>query len=77
MNVIRYHSFYPWHQKGAYAYLANEYDRQMRPWLQKFSEYDLYSKDQNTNNIKDNWKELKDYYQKLISEFFSNDVLLW
>lgn len=28
LNMIRYHSFYPWHREGAYKYFENEKDEQ-------------------------------------------------
>src|SRR5438874_2830800 len=41
---IRYHSFYPGHQEGAYEYLMNDHDREMFHWVREFNPYDLYSK---------------------------------
>jgi inositol oxygenase len=64
--MIRYHSFYPWHREGAYAYLMNDKDRRMLPWVQKFNPYDLYSKSAAPPNV----VELRPYYEELIAEFF-------
>ena len=63
--VIRYHSFYAWHQKGAYAILASEIDRERLPWLQQFSRYDLYSKSAAIVS----WEQLCPYYEALIDRF--------
>lgn len=66
LYIIRYHSFYSWHQRGAYDYLCNEKDREMLKWVQKFNAFDLYSK---TNHTYDPVK-LAPYYQKLIAKYF-------
>lgn len=28
LNMIRYHSFYPWHRERAYTYFENDEDKQ-------------------------------------------------
>lgn len=68
--MLRYHSFYAWHQQGAYEYLMSEYDKAMFPWVKKFNPYDLYSK----GAAKPNVKELKSYYDDLIAEFFPAQI---
>ncbi len=42
--ILRYHSFYPAHQEGAYAHLMDDRDRRMFEWVRRFQPYDLYSK---------------------------------
>lgn len=42
--VVRYHSFYAWHQGGAYDHLAGVVDRALLPLLRSFQRCDLYSK---------------------------------
>jgi len=42
--IVRFHSFYPWHQSGAYDFLANDIDLERKEWLQRFQKCDLYSK---------------------------------
>ena len=42
--MIRYHSFYPWHQQGAYEELMTAKDHEMLNAVKKFNPYDLYSK---------------------------------
>jgi len=64
--MLRYHSFYAWHQQGAYEHLMSDYDRAMFPWVKKFNPYDLYSK----GAAKPNVNELKPWYDDLIAEFF-------
>ena len=44
LYMLRYHSFYPWHNEGEYTYLTNETDRNMLKWVRAFNRYDLYSK---------------------------------
>ncbi len=70
LYMLRYHSFYAWHQQGAYEHLMSEYDKQMFPWVKKFNPYDLYSK----GAAKPNVKELKPYYDDLIAEFFPAQI---
>ena len=68
--IIRYHSFYAAHREGAYAYLMDEYDKKMLPWLQLFSKYDLYSKSPEPLNV----DELRPYYEELAAEFFPEEL---
>ncbi|KAH7308850.1 putative inositol oxygenase [Rhexocercosporidium sp. MPI-PUGE-AT-0058] len=73
LAMIRYHSFYPWHQQGAYTYFMNEKDHKMLKAVQEFNPYDLYSKSDEVPSV----KELKPYYLELIDEFFPTKVLKW
>jgi inositol oxygenase len=68
--MIRYHSFYPGHQEGAYDYLMNDHDREMFDWVRKFNPYDLYSK----ADSKVDAGKLRPYYEELIGEFFPEKV---
>ncbi len=70
LYMLRYHSFYAWHQQGAYEHLLSDYDKAMFPWVKKFNPYDLYSK----GAAKPNVKELKPYYDDLIAEFFPTEI---
>src|ERR1700704_3577448 len=70
LYMIRYHSFYPWHQEGEYGYLMNDKDRAMFEWVRKFNPYDLYSKSASRPNV----AELKPYYQELVSEYFPERI---
>lgn len=72
LAMIRYHSFYPWHQEGAYQHLMKEEDHQMLPWVQKFQPYDLYSKSDSPPDV----EKLKPFYDELIDEFLP-PLLAW
>lgn len=48
LYIIRYHSFYPWHQHLAYQELATQQDWYMLPVLRWFQSHDLYSKSDKT-----------------------------
>lgn len=71
LAMLRYHSFYPWHQDGGYRYLMNENDAQMLQAVKAFNPYDLYSKTDITYDI----EELKPYYLELIDEFFPQKLV--
>ncbi|KAH9224116.1 inositol oxygenase [Leptodontidium sp. 2 PMI_412] len=73
LAMIRYHSFYPWHQQGAYTYLMNEKDHKMLKAVTEFNPYDLYSKSDEVPSV----EELKPYYLELIDEFFPKKILKW
>lgn len=70
LYMLRYHSFYAWHQQGAYDHLLSDYDKAMFPWVRKFNPYDLYSKGASKPNV----RELKPYYDDLIAEFFPAEI---
>ena len=70
LYMLRYHSFYPWHQQGAYGHLLSKHDEEMLPWVLKFNPYDLYSK----GAAKPNLQELKPYYDDLIAEFIPGKI---
>ena len=70
--MIRYHSFYPWHQDGAYQILMNDHDREMLRWVRAFQPYDLYSKSDSPPDV----ERLRPFYSDLIDEYFP-PVLAW
>jgi inositol oxygenase len=72
LYMIRYHSFYAWHKENEYQHLMNDHDREMFKWVRAFNPYDLYSKGLERPNV----RELRPYYEELISEFFPA-VLDW
>jgi inositol oxygenase len=72
LYMIRYHSFYPWHREGAYAYLTDEKDREMLVWVRAFNPYDLYTK----SHARPDVAALRPYYEELIAEYFP-PVLRW
>jgi len=68
--MLRYHSFYAAHRHGAYRHLMNDHDVEMFGWVRKFNPYDLYSKGADRPKL----KEVKPYYDDLISEFFPAEI---
>lgn len=72
LYVIRYHSFYPWHNKGGYDYLCDEKDRRMLKWVKAFQVHDLYSKLPEEVKV----EEALPYYEGLIKKYFP-EVLNW
>jgi len=71
LYMIRFHSFYPWHKHGAYSHLMDEEDKQMLPWVLKFNQFDLYSKD---DDHPVDVLKLKDYYQSVIKKYFPEKI---
>ncbi|HEX3985682.1 MAG TPA: inositol oxygenase family protein [Acidobacteriaceae bacterium] len=68
--MLRYHSFYPAHRHGAYRHLMSDHDVAMFEWVRKFNPYDLYSK----GSAKPDVKELRPYYEDLVSEYFPDQI---
>ena len=72
LAMIRYHSFYPAHQKNAYEHLLNGRDREMLAWVREFNPFDLYSKGAERPDV----ARLRPYYEDLIAKYFP-PVLRW
>lgn len=72
MDIIRYHSFYPWHTENEYQYFMKESDKEILKNVNEFNNFDLYSKEDDTN-IDD---KIKKYYDNLIDEYFIGE-LIW
>lgn len=72
LDIIRYHSFYPWHTGGDYYQFMNEKDKNTLKNIIDFNSFDLYSKEDPIEIT----KETKDYYDKLLDDYFQGD-LLW
>lgn len=72
LYIIRYHSLYLWHDKNEYKMFENEIDTKMKPWVQQFNKYDLYTKNNNEFNI----NELKEYYLKIFFKYFNSEYLV-
>ena len=66
LYMLRYHSFYPWHREGEYAYLTTHHDREMLDWVKVFNPYDLYTKSHEKPDV----ENLRPFYEDLIAEFF-------
>ena len=71
LYVIRYHSLYPYHNKGSYTELLDDKDKKMFKWLKKFSEYDLYSKSDESIDTPEN----REYYHSLILKYLNGGKL--
>eukprot|EP00794_Sanderia_malayensis_P014058 gene14058-15522_t len=65
LNIIRFHSFYPWHSCGDYSYLCSEKDNETLRWVQEFNKFDLYSKSDSIPDI----QAVMPYYQSLIDKY--------
>lgn len=72
LYIVRYHSFYPYHQHGAYEYLANDYDLKHTPWLHVFQQYDLYSKDDGAVPLP--VEDIKAKYEGLVAQYLPPDL---
>ncbi|KAM9816057.1 inositol oxygenase [Syngnathus typhle] len=72
LNMIRYHSFYPWHSQGDYMHLCDDKDLQMLPWVKKFNNFDLYTKVAELPDM----ETLRPYYQSLIDKYCPG-ILKW
>jgi inositol oxygenase len=73
LYLVRYHSFYPWHQKEGYAHLASQKDWDMLPLQRQFQKCDLYSKVEEKLDV----ELLLPYYQGLIKKYFPETKLKW
>lgn len=69
VDIIRYHSFYPWHQHEAYKEFSSDKDLKNLEWLQIFQEFDLYSK--RDIPVETNL----DYYKSLCTKYIPNGFL--
>lgn len=75
LDMIRYHSFYPWHTGGAYKHLTEAYDEEVTlPWIRLFNEYDLYSKVTAVPDCKRLWEEV---YEPLCHKYHIGGKLRW
>ena len=70
MDVIRYHSFYPWHTSGEYREFLCENDSEILKNVKKFNEFDLYSKEDSVEIT----NEIKKYYDQLLEEYFDGEL---
>jgi len=72
LDVIRYHSFYPWHTEGEYQHFMNEKDKDILENVLVFNDFDLYSK----GDVVGITDDVKIYYENLLNEYFV-DKLAW
>ena len=72
MDIIRYHSLYPWHTEGEYMEFMADRDQQTLNNVKEFNQFDLYSK--NDRIVID--QGVVDYYNNLLDIYFP-DELRW
>jgi len=70
LYMIRFHSFYAWHRENEYQHLCNAQDDEMKPWVQRFNPYDLYSKNPNRPKLAD----VKSYYEDLLAKYLPAEL---
>uniref|UniRef100_A0A2P2HXK0 Inositol oxygenase n=2 Tax=Hirondellea gigas TaxID=1518452 RepID=A0A2P2HXK0_9CRUS len=70
LDIIRYHSFYPWHTGGDYQHLCNQKDRDTLQWILAFNKFDLYTKKDKIPDM----AVLRPYYQTLVDKFCPGDI---
>jgi inositol oxygenase len=66
LSIIRFHSFYPLHQKNAYLELLEPIDFEQLRFIREFSPYDLYSKHEEKLSV----LKLEPFYKELINKYF-------
>ena len=71
LNMIRFHSFYPWHSCNNYRQFMNPKDYKLLENVRDLNQYDLYSKEDTEFKLTD---EIKSYYKKLLIEYFPNKL---
>lgn len=76
LDMIRYHSAHPLHDKGAYKHLMKPEDEDRLEWVKLFNRFDLYTKD-GDNDLQESINELWPYYQKLIEKYGLDGKLKW
>ncbi|XP_034828050.1 inositol oxygenase-like isoform X1 [Maniola hyperantus] len=72
LQMIRFHSFYPWHAGGDYSQFVTDEDEKIRQAVLKFNQYDLYTKSAGVPDIEALWP----YYEGLIEKYIPG-VLEW
>lgn len=74
LNIIRYHSFYPWHTEKCYVEFMNgAEDQKLMDDILDFNQFDLYSKEDDAFVLT---PDIKAYYARLLDIYFPN-VLAW
>ena len=66
-DIIRYHSFYPWHTHHEYAHLMEKRDAATLRAVRDFNQFDLYSKEEEGFEVTD---EMVAYYRDLLDRYF-------
>ena len=73
LNIIRLHSFYPWHDKGAYGHFESPEDAETKKWVKEFNKFGLYSKADAVSDV----EKLKPYYASLLQKYKLGGKLRW
>ena len=76
LDMIRYHSAYPMHDKGAYKHLLRAEDEERLNWVRMFNRYDLYTKD-GDNDLRESIEDLMPYYNNLLEKYGLSGKLKW
>jgi inositol oxygenase len=76
LDMIRYHSAYPLHDKGAYKSLLQPKDEERLEWVRLFNKFDLYTKD-GSNDLRTSIDELLPYYHGLLTKYNLDGKLKW
>ena len=72
-QLIRFHSFYPWHTGNEYGHLEKDSDSELKKRILAFNKYDLYSKEDTDFKLT---SEIRKYYKELLARFFP-EPLVW
>ena len=67
LDMIRFHSFYPWHSENEYQQFMKDKDYELLENVRDLNQYDLYSKEDTEFKLTN---EIKSYYKKLLIEYF-------
>lgn len=73
LQMIRFHSFYPWHDKRAYTQFEAPEDAEMMRWVKEFNKFDLYSKGDEIPDV----EAVKPYYISLMEKYNVAGKLRW
>lgn len=76
LDMIRYHSAYPMHDKGAYKHLLRPEDEERLNWVRLFNRYDLYTKDEG-NDLRESIDDILPYYKGLLEKYGLDGELKW
>ena len=70
-NIIRYHSFYPWHSSNSYSQFMIKKDEEIKKEVLLFNIFDLYSKEDTDFILTD---DIINYYDKILDEYFPEEL---
>jgi len=73
LHMIRFHSFYPWHDRRAFTQFEGPEDAEMMKWVKEFNKFDLYSKGDSIPDV----EAVKPYYQSLCEKYGLGGKLRW